>query len=73
MLAATLFGSQVLQFPTEKLIICILIIQLVAIAGAYIMAKLSERFGNFKILMFVVVIWIAVCIAAYFITTEIEF
>jgi len=73
MLAATLFGSQVLQLPTEKLIICILIIQLVAIAGAYIMAKLSNIFGNFKVLMFVVLIWICVCIAAYFITTEMQF
>jgi len=73
MLAATLFGSQVLQLPTEKLIICILIIQLVAIAGAYMMAKLSNMFGNFKVLMFVVLIWIGVCIAAYFITTELQF
>ncbi len=58
---------------TSKLIACILIIQLVAIAGAYIMAKLSERFGNFKVLMFVVLIWIGICIAAYLITTEMQF
>jgi len=73
MLAATLFGSQVLQLPTSKLIICILIIQLVAIAGAYIMAKLSDRFGNFRVLMFVVFLWIGICIAAYYITTETQF
>lgn len=73
MLAATLFGSQVLGLPAEKLIVCILIIQIVAIAGAYIMAKLSERFGNFKVLMFVVLIWIGICLFAYFITTEIQF
>ncbi|MGI8951964.1 MAG: MFS transporter [Chitinophagaceae bacterium] len=73
MLAATLFGSQVLGLATAKLIACILIIQIVAIAGAYIMAKLSDTFGNFKVLIFVVFIWIAICIAAYFITTEIQF
>ena len=73
MLAATLFGSQVLKLDTSKLIICILLIQIVAIAGAYLMAKLSDMFGNFKVLMFVVVIWIGVCIAAYFTTTEMEF
>jgi len=73
MLAATLFGSQVLGLPTEKLIACILIIQLVAIGGAYLMAKLSDRFGNIKVLMFVVVIWIGVCIDAYYITTEVQF
>ncbi|GAB4092879.1 MFS transporter [Flaviaesturariibacter terrae] len=73
MLAATLFGSQVLQLPTSKLIACILIIQLVAIAGAYLMAKLSERFGNFPVLLFVVTLWIGICIAAYFTTTEMQF
>lgn len=37
------------------------------------MAKLSQRFGNFRVLMLVVLIWISICIAAYFITTEIQF
>ena len=73
MLAATLFGSQVLQLETSKLILCILIIQLVAIAGSYLMAKLSSIYGNFKVLMFVVCIWIGVCIYAYFITTAMQF
>lgn len=73
MLAATLFGSQVLNLDTGILIECILVIQIVAIAGAYVMAKLSERFGNFKVLMFVVLIWIGICIIAYFITTRDQF
>lgn len=73
MLAATLFASQVIGLPTPKLIISLLIIQIVAIAGAYIMAKLSQRFGNFQVLMLVVMIWVVICIAAYFITTEMQF
>jgi len=73
MLAATLFGSQVLELPTSKLIICILLIQIVAIAGAYLMAKLSDKFGNFKVLAFVVIIWEMVCIAAYFVKNEQQF
>ena len=73
MLAATLFGSQVLQMATSKLIICILLIQIVAIAGAYLMAKLSDRFGNFNILAFVVLLWTALCVAAYFVTSEMQF
>lgn len=73
MLAATLFASQVIGLPTAKLIISLLIIQIVAIAGAYIMAKLSDKFGNFQILLLVVIVWIAICIGAYFITTEFEF
>ena len=69
MLVATLFGSKQLKLPTDKLIITILIIQIVAIAGAYIMAKLSEKFGNFQTLLSVVIIWILVCLAAYEIAT----
>ena len=73
MLAATLFGSQVLGMATSKLIICILLIQIVAIAGAYLMAKLSDRFGNFNVLAIVVMMWVSICVAAYFITTETQF
>jgi len=42
MLAATLFGSKELKLDTQQLIGVILVIQLVAIAGAYIMAKLWQ-------------------------------
>ncbi|MFI5195886.1 MAG: MFS transporter [Chitinophagales bacterium] len=73
MLAATLFGSKELKLETSQLIAVILVIQLVAIAGAFIMARLSERFGNLQVLLFVVFIWIAVCIAAYFVQTAIQF
>jgi UMF1 family MFS transporter len=73
MLAATLFGSKELKLETSQLIGVILVIQLVAIAGAYIMAKLSERFGNLQVLLFVVFIWIGVCIAAYFTQTATQF
>jgi len=73
MLAATLFGSKVLKLETSQLIATILVIQLVAIAGAVLMSRLSEKFGNLKVLLLVVFIWIGVCIAAYFTTTAMEF
>ncbi|MBS1587413.1 MAG: MFS transporter [Bacteroidetes bacterium] len=73
MLAATLFGSKELKLETSQLIATILVIQLVAIAGAYLMAKLSERFGNLPVILFVISIWIAVCIAAYYIHTAMQF
>jgi len=73
MLAATHFGSKDLNLSDAQLISTILIIQLVAIAGAYIMAKLSDIFGNLKVLLLVVYIWISVCIAAYFTQTAMQF
>jgi UMF1 family MFS transporter len=65
MLAATLFGSKLLQLEDTKLIITVVIIQLVAIPGAIIMSRLSNRYGNLKVLMGVVVFWMLICVAAY--------
>lgn len=65
MLAATLYGKSELNIPTTNLIIAILIIQLVAIPGAYLIAKLSDRIGNFRALMITVSIWIVLCVIGY--------
>lgn len=73
MLAASLFGTKVLELKETQLITTILIIQLVAIAGAMIMSKLSERFGNIRVISWVVLVWIGICIAAYFVETAIQF
>jgi UMF1 family MFS transporter len=73
MLAATNFGSKVLNLPSTKLIITVVLIQLVAIAGAHLMAKLSGIFGNLKVLIGVVLFWIGICIAGYLMQTEYHF
>ncbi len=73
MLVAIDFGIKELKLPNDRLIITAVIIQLVAIAGAIAMSKLSERFGNIRVLIFTVLLWIAVCITGYFITTEVHF
>jgi UMF1 family MFS transporter len=66
MLAATLYGKSELNIPTTNLIIAILIIQLVAIPGALLMAKMASKWGNFNTLMVAIVIWIGGCIIGYF-------
>lgn len=66
MLAATLYGKSELNIPTTNLILAILIIQIVAIPGATLMAKLASKWGNFNTLMFAVVIWIGGCIMGYY-------
>jgi UMF1 family MFS transporter len=73
MLAATNFGAKVLNLPSTKLIITIVLIQIVAIAGAYLMAKLSGIYGNLQVLIGVVVMWIGICIAGYLMQTEYHF
>ncbi len=65
MLAATLYGKSELNIPTTNLIIAILIIQLVAIPGSFLVARLSEKIGNFRALMVTVSLWIILCIIGY--------
>jgi len=72
-LAATQFGAKELHMPTAKLIITIMIIQLVAIPGAIVISRLSEKFGNFKTLIAVICVWVAICAGGYFIKTDVQF
>jgi MFS transporter, UMF1 family len=66
MLAATLFGSKLLQLADTKLIITVVVIQLVAIPGAIWMSQLSEKFGNLRVLAGIIVFWILICLSAYY-------
>ena len=66
MLAASIFGAKLLNLPSTKLIITIVLIQLVAIPGAIWMSKLSERFGNLRVLIGIILFWILICLAAYY-------
>ncbi len=71
-LAAT-FAADELKMETNSLITTILIIQLVAIPGAYLFAKLSKRNGNKLSISIMLVIWIFICFAAYLVTNESQF
>jgi UMF1 family MFS transporter len=73
MLVAASFGEKELHLGTENLIMIILIIQVVAIGGAYLMSFLGRKVGNIAVLIFVVCVWIAICISAYFISSAQQF
>lgn len=73
MLAATNFGSKVLNLPSTNLILTVVAIQLVAIIGAHTMAKLSSIYGNFQVLIGVVILWIAICFSGYYMQTQYHF
>jgi len=73
MLAATNFGSKVLNLPSTNLIVTIVLIQLVAIPGAILIAKLSGKYGNLQALIGVVIFWVGICIAGYYMETAIHF
>ena len=73
MLLATLFGTKELNLGSSQLIPVILIIQFVAIGGAILFARISERKGNVYSLGAMIAIWIGICFFAYTITTVNEF
>jgi UMF1 family MFS transporter len=70
---ATDFGADELHLETGTMIIALLIIQFIAIIGAYFFSWLSERHGNIVALQTAVIIWCGICSYAYFITTAVEF
>lgn len=72
MLAAT-FAETEMAFETSELILLILIIQLVAVVGAYLFALVSGWKGNKFSLIFQLILWVTVCILAYFVDTKINF
>ena len=78
MLVATYFGEQEIAWgddaeKTTGLIISILVIQLIAVLGATLTSKASEKFGNIPSLIVINIIWVAICIVAYFIYLPLHF
>ena len=78
MIIAAYFGEKEVDWGSDQqrqsgLIISILLIQLIAVIGAILTSRLSARIGNLKALIVINIIWVFICIAAYFIVTPMEF
>jgi UMF1 family MFS transporter len=78
MLVATYFGAEEIAWANEDdksmgLIISILLIQLIAVAGAVITSKLSAKYGNIQTLIGINCIWAVICICAFFVTLPLHF
>jgi UMF1 family MFS transporter len=65
MLVAAIYGKSELQIPTTNLIGAILIIQLIAIPGAFTIAKVSAKIGNVNTLLLLVSLWCVGCVIGY--------
>ena len=79
-LLASYFGADLneISWSNEEtmqsgLIIAIIVIQILAAAGAYLGAKLSNRFGNINTLIVINVLWAVICLFGYFVSTPFEF
>lgn len=73
MLVAVLFGTKEIGMESGELITTILIIQFIAIGGAYLFSHLAQKKGNIKSLQLATLIWVLICIMAYFVQTAAHF
>jgi MFS transporter, UMF1 family len=78
MLVATYFGAQEIAWSSKSegtigLIICILLIQFLAIIGSQLTALASSKFGNIKTLISINSFWIILCVGAFFIDLPFQF
>ncbi len=78
MLVAVYFGEEEIDWGSDSdktvgLIGSILIIQLIAILGAFLTSRASAKFGNIKTLIFINIIWMVLCFYAYYMYTPTQF
>lgn len=78
MIIAVYFGEKEILWDSDShrtmgLIVSILMIQLVAIAGAYLTSYVSSKIGNVNTLMVLNGFWVVICVYAYTIIEPTEF
>ncbi len=64
-LMAAIFGSSELELESTNMIITILLVQIVAILGAFFFSRFSDKYGNLAALKVTICIWMLVCFCAF--------
>jgi UMF1 family MFS transporter len=65
MLVANHFGANEIKMKQAELITTILILQFVAMIGAYLFSYTSRKLGNIRTLQIATIIWSLICIGTY--------
>lgn len=73
LLVAASFGEKELKMESGALIATILLLQLVAIVGAQVFAKVSQKYGNKIAIIIILSIWTLSCFLAFMVTTQQQF
>ena len=73
MLLAPLFGDKEVGMGSDEMIFVVLILQIVAIAGAFLFAWISKLKGNGFAISTTLIIWTTICIAGYFLKEKLSF
>ena len=73
MLLATFFADKEIGMEADEMILVVLILQILAVGGAYLFAWVSKIRGNGFALSTTLIIWIFICIYSYFLNDKISF
>lgn len=70
---AAIYGKEELELGTTHLMVTLLLVQVVAIAGALIFSRIAKSIGARRAVMISLVLWSGVVIYGYFIHSAMEF
>jgi UMF1 family MFS transporter len=73
MYMAANFGKKELGLSDSVLIPTVLLIQFLGILGALLFAKLALRMGSIRVLLLTLLVWMGICLAAWFVNTALQF
>lgn len=73
MFMAASFGEKEVGLSITQLIITILLLQFLGIFGAHLFAWISKKLDNFKALSIAIIVWIFICLGAFYIRTPVHF
>lgn len=73
MLLAPLFAESEIGFEADQMIILVIILQILAVFGAYFFAFLSRIKGNKFAIGVILILWAVVCILSYFLHEKVSF
>ena len=73
LLLAPLFAKKEIKMGADEMILVVLLIQLIAVVGAYFFSWVSIRKGNKFSLSVSLIIWMLLCIAGYFLKDTLSF
>ena len=70
---SSIFASTTLKFDVGELVLLYIIVQITALAGAFLMARPIDAWGPKKVLLLSLLVWSLVSVLAFFIETKIYF
>ena len=73
LLLAPLFAEAEIGMGADEMIMVVLILQILAIGGAYLFAVVAKNLGNSFSISTMLIIWVIICVSGYFLKEKVSF